>query len=191
MMQHMYASRFSGDSPFKHHQAQLKQSVEAVHELYIYSLLWLLRMTDQVLDDKKMRDSKHIRSERDAQFTTKLYDNPFMVTLREHEPFKKAYNKYKLNGRVDHDLCVKLFKEFRRNPLYVKYATSPDRTTSSNRNVVMLVWKKALLKEDDFEQHMVDQYLNWIDDKNIIINSVIGTINDFFSNVLRKDRPSN
>lgn len=181
MLQQLYAIRYNPDTELKLHKQYLSNSLLSVRTIYTYSLFWISKIADQVLDDKQFRDKKNLPNASDKLFTTKLYDNPFIVALRDLPEMKEAITQYKLQAHFDQDVVSSLYKKLRDDPKYLKYVSSPDRTISSNRNIILHIWKKVITPSDTWASHISDKWVSWTDDRGMLINGVIGTINDFFS----------
>jgi len=181
VLQQLYAIRYNPDTDIKTHKKYLGDSLLSVRKVYTYSLYWISKIADQVLDDKTYRDNKNLPNASDKRFTTKLYDNPFIVALREHPEMKEAIKAYKLQTHFDQDIVSNLYKKLSKDAKYLKYVSSPDRTISSNRNIVLHIWKKVITPSDTWASHISDRWVSWTDDRGMLINGVIGSINDFFS----------
>jgi len=181
VLQQLYAIRYNPDTELKTHKKYLSESLLSVRKIYTYSLFWISKIADQVLEDKDYRDKKNFPSSIDKRFTTKLYDNPFIVAIRELPEMKEAISSYRLQTHFEEDIVANLYKKLRKDPKYLKYVSSPDRTISSNRNIVLHIWKKIITPSDVWTSHIDERWVSWTDDRGMLINGVIGTINDFFS----------
>lgn len=181
VLQQLYAIRYNPDTELKAHKKYLSESLISVRKVYTYSLLWISKIADQVLDDKSYREKKNFPNASDKRFTTKLYDNPFIVALRDLPEMKKAIEEYRLMTHFDQDIVTNLYKKLSKDPKYQKYVASPDRTISSNRNIILHIWKKIITPSDLWASHISERWISWNDDRGMLINGVIGTINDFFS----------
>jgi len=181
VLQQLYAIRYNPDTELKTHKKYLSDSLVNVRKIYTYSLFWISKVADQVLDDKEFRDKKNIPNASDKLFTTKLYDNPFIVAIRDLPEMKEAISDYRLQTHFEQDIVTSLYKKLRKDPKYLKYVSSPERTISSNRNIILHIWKKIITPSDFWTSHIEEKWVSWSDDRGMLINGIIGTINDFFS----------
>jgi len=164
VLQQLYAIRYNPDTELKAHKKYLSDSLISVRIVYTYSLFWISKIADQVLDDKSYREKKNFPNASDKRFTTKLYDNPFIVALRDLPEMKKAIEEYRLMTHFDQDIVTNLYKKLSKDPKYQKYVASPDRTISSNRNIILHIWKKIITPSDLWASHISERWISWNDE---------------------------
>ena len=152
-----------------------RASINKSFELYLFSLLSLIRIAGYARQDAAKKSAKLLPSEQDKQFTAKLVDNVLMKSLAENEGLQALFRKYKLTHRVDTDNIRLFYTDFAKTEEYQDYAVQDDDSLESHREILLSLYKHLLANEayDDFVE---DHYSNWIDDKSLVAGAIKKTI---------------
>ncbi|MEM7105115.1 MAG: transcription antitermination factor NusB [Bacteroidota bacterium] len=150
-------------------------SVQQSFQLYLINLLNLLNVTQFVEEDALIRRDKHLPSEEDKNFTTKLFDNPIIQTFAQSEGFQKLIKRNKLSGTVDKDLNRKFYFEFSKKEDFRNYINNNDSAIEDDVEIILAIYKH-LVKHELFEEHMDDISATWTDDKSLVVGAMKKTI---------------
>jgi len=153
---------------------QYDQSVATSYKIYLLNVLQFYKVAEYVLDDAKIRASKHLPTEEDKNFSTKIYHNPVVQTIIDSESFSGIVRKDKLDKMLDSDFTRKIYKEFVKTDTFKQYQT---RTSNlADHREVLLEMYKFLVKHELFEERLEDYFSSWQDDKSLVVGAMKKTI---------------
>ncbi len=162
-----------------------RSSIHKSFELYLFSLLSLMRVAGYARQDAAKKEAKLLPSEEDKQFTAKLIDNSLMKSLSENEGLQQLFKKYKLTHRFDTDNVRLFYTDFAKTDEYRDYLMQDNEDAESHREILLQLYKH-LLGNEAYEDFVEDNYSNWIDDKSLVAGAIKKTIkalpaaDDFF-----------
>lgn len=144
--------------------------VDHTYELYLFSLYVLSRIARVASDDEEKRKSKHLPTEEDKMFTDKLSSNDLVKSLRENNALVTEFEKRKFNSLVDGDHVTNIYNEFAKSPLYLEYIK--NGSSAEDHIEILLELFRHCRKSDLYKEMMQDRYVNWTDDKSMVIGTV-------------------
>ncbi|MCO6475306.1 MAG: transcription antitermination factor NusB [Phaeodactylibacter sp.] len=152
-----------------------RTSIQKSFELYLFSLLSLMRVAGYARQDAAKKEAKLLPSEEDKQFTAKLIDNSLMKSLSENEGLQQLFKKYKLTHRFDTDNVRLFYTDFAKTDEYRDYLMQDNEDAESHREILLQLYKH-LLGNEAYEDFVEDNYSNWIDDKSLVAGAIKKTI---------------
>lgn len=153
---------------------QYDESVATSYKIYLLNVLQFYKIAEYVLEDAKIRASKHLPTEEDKNFSTKLYQNPVIQTIADSDSYNRIIRKDKLDKMLDSDLTRKLYKEFTKTDGFKSYQT---RTVDlQGHRELLLDMYKLMVKNEDFEERLEDYFSSWQDDKSLVVGAMKKTI---------------
>ncbi len=153
---------------------QYDESVATSYKIYLLNVLQFYKVAEYVLEDAKIRASKHLPTEEDKNFSTKLYQNPVIQTIADSDSYNRIIRKDKLDKMLDSDLTRKLYKEFTKTDGFKSYQT---RTVDlQGHRDLLLDMYKFMVKNEDFEERLEDYFSSWQDDKSLVVGAMKKTI---------------
>jgi N utilization substance protein B len=184
-MQILYSMSQDNSLEFKDVLNRYQAQVNKSFQLYLFNLLYFLRIAEYARQDAKRRNSKHLPSEEDKQFTAKLCENELIQSLRKNEGLHNLFKHYKLQEKVDKDKLRLLYTEFAKTKEYKAYVLKKDTGPKDHTNIFLSLYKHCVQSET-FEDVIEDHFPQWVDDKSLIIGAMKKTIkalpasNNFF-----------
>lgn len=149
--------------------------VEQTYSLFLYNLLVFIRTTAYARKDADLRASKHLPSEEDRRFTSKLFENDLLQSLAKDPDFLAAVDQRKLRGRLGEDAPRLLYTEFSKKELYTEYIMQEESTADDHRRILLELYR-FMSKSDNFREEMEERFSNWVDDHSLIIGASKRTI---------------
>jgi len=160
----------------------LSRAVKAYHEqiqqsyaLYLFNLLQLRETTKYALQDERSRKSKHLPSDEDKQFTTKLYHNELIQSTLDCANFNDAIKEFNLESYLTDDNTRLLYMDFLKTPEYQSYLKNTEAATDDHRQILLFLYKYSVTGEIMNEQ-MEDYFPNWWDDKSLVVGAIKKTL---------------
>lgn len=111
-----------------------------------------------------------------------LPDNPLITAVAESEQFAEMLNEYKLVNFFPSDLLFNLFQALKKKEFFWKYTPEAiaEKGTDLHRRTINSLFKKVILKNDDYTHFLEEKFINWQDDAQLIILTVNKVVRTFF-----------
>lgn len=145
-------------------------SIDKSFELLLFNLYLFINITKYSLDDFDKRKNKYLPTDQDKNFSPKLYQNELIQYLDNNRKLKLAFRKYNFENKVDFDLLKKLYYDYAKEEGYLKFLEE-DSDYESNVEVLLDLYRYAK-KAESFVEVVEDNYINWEDDKSVIIGTM-------------------
>jgi len=153
---------------------QYDLSVATSYKIYLLNVLQFYKIAEYALEDVKIRASKHLPTEEDKNFSTKIYQNSIIQTIIESESFSSIVRKEKLDKMLDSDTTRKIYKEFVKTDTFKQYQARTNNL--EDHREVLLEMYKFMVKHELFEERLEDYFSSWQDDKSLVIGAMKKTI---------------
>jgi len=173
-MQVVYATQVDGDIPLSTAKKRLKDYINKSQRLYGFFLYSIGQVANFIHDDIRIYEDKFIPSE---AVNISLLENVFIKAIIEDEFFSKWIEREKLQHLSDEDIVKKSYYKLKESSRYKEYIAKADKTEIDQRKIVQYLIKKVLLKSALFKSHLDDHFINWTDDRELIINLVLELFN--------------
>jgi len=140
-------------------------------EMTLFNLYILIKVAEKSEDDQVKRNSKHLPSEYDKQFSAILYHNEITTNLAENENLEKFFKTHEFEEKIDEDIISKIYKEFSNTDIYKDYIALKDKDAAAH-TALLLELSKSIRKNEHFTEMVEDYYTNWFDDSSLVIGSL-------------------
>ncbi len=152
------------------------KSVDNTFEMFLLNLYLLLQITRAALEDEVSRKKKYLPTDKDKQFTSKLFKNVIMSKLEANPMLQAKFKKLKFEETVDKDLTDKIYSYFAKNEIYTEYL---EKDTKTADDIEMLLELYRFCRQNEmFNELMLDNYYNWESEKSIIIGAIKKVLKD-------------
>lgn len=175
VMQMLYSMSQDGSLKMNDVLRRYQSRVNKSFQLYLFSLLYFLRITDYARKDAERRRSKLLPSEEDKRFTSKLWENQLIQSLAKNEGLNRLFKHYKLVDAIDKDTVRMIYTEFAKSDAYREYAVKDQVSEEEHREMLLMLYKHCTQSEM-FEDRIEDQFPQWVDDNSLIIGAMKKTI---------------
>lgn len=174
-MQILYA--MSRDKKLGNEEAlrQYRDSVRQSFELYLFSLLQLMRIADYARQDAANRMAKLLPSEEDRLFRAKLGENPLVRSVLDNDGFNRLVRLYKLQDRIDESKTRQLYYDFAKTDEYKEFLSNPDISNEEHTKILLALYKHCMNNEM-FTDMVEDNYSLWEDDESLIVGAIKKTL---------------
>lgn len=174
-MQVLYAMSRDKDLNFRHAMVLYKTSVRQSFELYLFSLLQLMRVAEYAKQDKANKSGKLRPSDEDKAFKDILASNDMLKSLYENKGFQSLLTAHKTAEKLTDDDTRLLYNEFAKTEEYQEYLKNPDLNDDSHRQILLHLFKTCNNSEH-FNEMIDDRFLTWEDDKSLIVGAMKKTL---------------
>jgi len=175
VMQMLYS--LGRDKSLKFDEAMLRyrDKVNKSFELYLFNLLYLIRVAQFSIQDADSRRTKLRPSEEDKKFEPKLAHNPLMESLSRNEGLYRLFKQYKTETFLDEDHIRSFYNELSKKEEYNQYVYN-DATTNKDHEEMLLLLYRTLCANELFLELNDDTFAQWEDDESLIIGSIKKTL---------------
>jgi N utilization substance protein B len=179
VLQSLYAFNQSEKKDIKQHEKSLIQSVEKVHEMYV----WMLSLINEVAQytdvDATAMANKYLPTEKDLKPNLKMLGNTFITSLNKNKDYLAASKKYKIAWDFDPELTKSLFATLKTSAEYKEYLDKTDDTIHSDKDIIKFIFKKVILKSPLAEQLFEDKFIYWPVDRDVLQALIAKTFKNF------------
>src|SRR5690606_27071291 len=145
-------------------------NIELSYALFLFNLFGINEIALIALEDADKRSAKYIPSDLDKKFTPKLFKNNLVQSIDKNDKTNKAFAKHHFKERTDKDIFRKIYFDFAKDPAYEAYILSPD--TDEKHLEILLELYRFCRKNEHFNEMLEDQFVNWEDEKSLVVGAV-------------------
>jgi N utilization substance protein B len=151
----------------------LQKHFEQSRQLFIYLTYFLSEVASYAETDAHNRGSKHLPTNEDLHVSTKIVGNEIVSKIRDDASFKEFVSKDKPQLLVDKELVKKIYHEFAETKEYKKYISTAQRDRKEEREILEFILDKFLLNKETFLSHIEDNFSNWEDDGEMVVQLLV------------------
>ena len=170
VMQLLYAKSSDENLDFKGSMQRYWRMIDQSYDVFLYNIYCLIQVTKIALEDEAKKKAKHLPSDADKVFSAKLCNNSLVRSLRDNPGLNQLFEKKGFNAQVDRDHMAKIYNEFAKEEAYIQYIAK-DCTREDHIEILLELYRFCR-KNELFNEIIGDAYLNWIDDKSLVIGAV-------------------
>ena len=155
---------------------QLQKHFEQSKDLLLYLTYFLTEVAAYAETDSYQRRSKHLPSAEDLNVNTKISGNEVVWKIREDNTYQTEAGKAKPQLRTDKDLIRKVYLQLVETPQYKEYIKAEDRDPKAERELLEFIFSDLLLQNELFTSHIEENFINWDDDGEMVIQVLAGIL---------------
>lgn len=148
-----------------------RRSIEQSYELFLFNVLQLREIAKFALKDQANRKNKHLPSEFDKKFSSKLYTNRLIQSTLDNEELVNSIENRKLKFLLTGDNTRLLYSDFAKTDEYKAYLKNEETTEQDDREILLFLYKYSVTG-DIFNELMDDFFPNWWDDKSLVVGAM-------------------
>jgi transcription antitermination protein NusB len=151
----------------------LQKHFEQTRQLFIYLTYFLSEVAGFAETDSHNRASKHLPTYEDLHVSTKIVGNEIISKIREDASFKEFVNKDKPQQLLDKELIKKTYHDLMETKEYKNYISTAQRERKEEREILEFILEKFLLNKENFLSHIEDNFSNWEDDGEMVVQLLV------------------
>ncbi len=193
VMQTLYTlDSVSGDMKTGEPEKILSTKIEQSRNLFTYIVYFVTQLARFAETDALQKASKHLPSADDLSVNTKISGNQILWKIVEDKSFKKIIKEAGLEQMMDHGLLKKIYNDLVQSDKYKNYIEEQSRDKKSEKKILDFIFSEQLLPNEDFINHLEENFINWDDDAELMHTLVLNYFNkpipDVFSEMLSKEK---
>jgi transcription antitermination protein NusB len=153
-------------------QKLLQKHFDQSKDLLQYILYFISEIASYAERDAHMRSQKHLPTKQDMAVNTKIAGNEILWKTKEDPSLKSLWERSKPEQRIDKDLIRKLYNQLAETQEYKDYIAAPSRDKKSEKQILEFILQDLLLPGEDFISHIEENFSNWDDDSEMVVQLV-------------------
>ncbi len=172
-MQYIYAYETTASAPASQFQNFLEKSILSVKDQYLYLLLCIREIANFVETDAKIKAGKHLKNDKDKNFSTKLLSNVLVQYLNNDKEFNIELKNASIASLLDDDNIRQLYKKLTESEAYVEYLTNgTEFNVEADKSIITFLLNNLILEDENFTTNMEELFTNWMDDAEFVVEAV-------------------
>lgn len=182
----------NGVKPSPNPQKILQQHFDQTRSLLVYLIWSLTEIARYAEKNAHQRASKHLPTAEDLNVNIKIAGNEILWKMLEDSSFESQIGKDKPEQTMDPELIKRLYHLLTESKEYNTYISSPAREKQDERKILEFIFAELMLGNEDFVSHIEENFINWDDDGEMVIQLLEGYIqkpgNIDFNKLLSEDK---
>ncbi|MET0394732.1 MAG: transcription antitermination factor NusB, partial [Chitinophagaceae bacterium] len=148
--------------------------------LLIY-LTWFLTETARYAEtEAHKRAGKHLPTAEDLNVNVKIAGNELLWKMLEDPALQEQFTRekpqllYKQSQGSDDELVRKMYQALVETPEYKTYMATPARERQQEKKILEFILNDMLLASDIFTSHIEENFSNWNDDGEMVVQLLAG-----------------
>ncbi|MEO6456216.1 MAG: transcription antitermination factor NusB [Ginsengibacter sp.] len=152
----------------------LKKNIDKSKQLFTYLIYFITEVARYAEVDSLRKSSKHLPDYDDLNINTKIARNEIILMTEQNESFKKILSDYSLTSIVDNELVKKIYNSLVNSSQYQSYITLTPADKKAERKILEFIFSDFMLPNEDFINHIEENFINWDDDGDMMVLLVAG-----------------
>ncbi len=154
----------------------LQQHFDQTRSLLVYLNWFLTEIARYSETAAHKRAGKHLPSTEDLNVNTKIAGNEILWKMLEDEGLREQFAKEKPQLKGDPELLKKIYQTLAETPEYKAYIASPARDRLEEKRILEFILNDMLLANEAFISHIEENFTNWDDDGELVVQLLAGYI---------------
>ena len=157
-------------------QKVLLKHFEETSDLFFYLTYFIIELAHYAETDASIRAGKHLPNYQDLHVNTKIAGNEILEKMEHDLSLKQQFEKRKLAYRMDKELLRKMYGQLAATPRYLQYIGHAERDKKEERDILEFIFNDLMLANENFLAHIEDNFSNWEDDGEMLIQLLLGCL---------------
>jgi len=168
-MQLLFSLSRDQELSYKEAEKRYWEVIDNTFNLYLYNLYVVSEITALAEADAAKRKSKHLPTEEDKLFSTKLYQNDLIQDLVNNAKLQKKFGALNFDAISNKDYFKKIYDGFVKTDEHKAYIAK--KSEKQDHLDIILELYRYCRKDEFFNELMEDNFSNWIDDKSVVVGT--------------------
>lgn len=157
-------------------QKILQNHFDQTRQLFVHLTYFLTEVCRYAETDSHQRAGKHLPSYEDLHVNTKLAGNKILWKILDEASFKEALTKLKPQQILNKDLVRKIYLKLAETTEYKSYINKQNRDSKEEKDIIEFILDKMMLAEENFTSYMEENFTNWEDDGEMVIQLLVNIL---------------
>ena len=157
-------------------EKNLVNSIDKAYDLYFHLLALVPEIAEYAAERIRIGENKKLPTYDDLHPNRKFVENKVIARLVEDEELQAQLKARKLSWANHRDLIVVLYNALVRQPFYMKYMASDERSFREDAQLVSDIYMTMLEEFEPLDRVLEEQSILWNDDLGYLLTMVSRTI---------------
>ncbi|HET9745103.1 MAG TPA: transcription antitermination factor NusB [Chitinophagaceae bacterium] len=157
-------------------QRILQNHFDQTRQLFVHLTYFLTEVCRYAETDAHQRAGKHLPSFEDLHVNTKLSGNKILWKILDDPSFKDALAKMKFHQTINKDLVRRVYLHLAETSEYKSYISKQGRENKDEKEILEFILDKMLLADENFTSYMEENFTNWEDDGEMVIQLLVNLL---------------
>ena len=157
-------------------EKNLVASIDKAYDLYFHLLALVPEIAEYAAERIRIGENKKLPTYDDLHPNRKFVENKVIARLNEDEELQAQLKARKLSWANHRDLIVALYNALIRQPFYMKYMASDERSFREDAQIVSDIYMTMLEEFEPLDRVLEEQSILWNDDLGFLLTMVSRTI---------------
>ena len=157
-------------------EKNLVASIDKAYDLYFHLLALVPEIAEYAAERIRIGENKKLPTYDDLHPNRKFVENKVIARLNEDEELQAQLKARKLSWANHCDLIVALYNALIRQPFYMKYMASDERSFREDAQLVSDIYMTMLEEFEPLDRVLEEQSILWNDDLGFLLTMVSRTI---------------
>lgn len=157
-------------------QKILQQHFDQTRSLFVYLIYFLTEVGRYAETDAHQRAGKHLPNASDLNVNIKIAANTTVLKILQDAALKEQLAKEKPELILDKELLRKIYHQLEETTEYKTYTTLSSRDKQEEKQIIEFILNDLLLANELFISHIEENFSNWDDDGEMIVQLTAGYI---------------
>ena len=157
-------------------EKNLVTSIDKAYDLYFHLLALVPEIAEYAAERIRIGENKKLPTYDDLHPNRKFVENKVIARLNEDEELQAQLKARKLSWANHRDLIVALYNALIRQPFYMKYMASDERSFREDAQLVSDIYMTMLEEFEPLDRVLEEQSILWNDDLGFLLTMVSRTI---------------
>jgi N utilization substance protein B len=166
-----------GQTDLQTAEKELFRSIDKVHELYFFLLLFLTELAHEDMLDAEDVQKKFFPKAEEVHAKNRLHQVAFLKALQDSAEFKSFVTKFGLSWQKDPEVSRKVFLDIKKSELYQMFMRTekPDE-----KDFLLQILRHHIEDSEVLKGILGEQNIYWQEDLSFCFHLVIKTIKDYY-----------
>lgn len=179
VLQSLYSWHTGGIDDVIQGEKQLLESIDKLHELFIYQLSFLVAIAQFAKIRVEENKKKFYPTEEDLNPNLRFVENKVLTSIAQNNNFILSKNKLKINWEDQSDLVLKFYNILKLKDLYVKYLTADNLSLDNDKRFLIKVVDKLLSEFELLRAYYEEKSVYFTDGYDLVTILVIKFIDNY------------
>jgi N utilization substance protein B len=157
-------------------QKILQQHFDQTRSLFIYLIYFLTEVARYAETDAHHRAGKHLPNASDLNVNIRITGNATLLKILQDPALKEQFAKEKPELIIDKELLRKIYQQLEETSEYKIYTTQSSRDRQEEKKIIEFILNDLLLANESFLSHIEENFSNWDDDGEMLVQLLAGYI---------------
>ncbi|MFT7344981.1 MAG: N utilization substance protein B [Lentimonas sp.] len=181
VLQAMYAFVQSKEENYKRTEKELLNSIEKIHELYLYLMLTFTELKS--VAERRIEENKTKRrpSEEDLNPNTKFVNNTVLSWIDSSSSLERASKDATVSwvGDDNREMFKKMYVQIKESESYFGYMNEEETSVELEKAFLIELFKEEIANSPMIYHFFEEKSIHWLDDIDLACSMVIKTIKGF------------